>query len=101
MTNQQIITKVIGENQEYGLLMGNCEEVLAEIPSNSIGCVITSPPYWQMRKYSVNGRDADSIIGAEEKTRTICEKTYRNFRRDKKGIKIRRFSVVKPWGQIP
>ena len=66
MTNQQIISKVLGENQKNGLLTGNCEEILAEIPDDSIGCVITSPPYWQMRKYSTNGRDADSIIGDEK-----------------------------------
>ena len=35
MTNRQIISKVLNENQKNGLLMGNCEDVLAEIPDES------------------------------------------------------------------
>ena len=67
MTNRQIISKVLDKNQKNGLLTGNCEDILTEIPDESIGCVITSPPYWQMRKYHTNGNDAGSMIG-EEKT---------------------------------
>lgn len=67
MTNQQIISKVLNKNQKNGLLTGNCKDILAEIPDESIDCVITSPPYWQMRKYCSNGNEADSMIG-EEKT---------------------------------
>ena len=67
MTNRQIISKVLDENQNNGLLTGNCEDILTEIPDESIGCVITSPPYWQMRKYHANGNDASLMIG-EEKT---------------------------------
>ena len=67
MTNQQIISKVLDENQKNGLLTGNCKDILTEIRDESIDCVITSPPYWQMRKYHTNRNDADSMIG-EEKT---------------------------------
>ncbi len=67
MTNRQIISKVLDENEKNGLLTGNCKDILAEIPNESIDCVITSPPYWQMRKYRTNGNDTDSMIG-EEKT---------------------------------
>ena len=66
MTNQQIISKVLDENQKNGLLTGNCEDILAEIPDESIDCVITSPPYWQMRKYSTNGHNSDSMIGEKK-----------------------------------
>lgn len=67
MTHRQIISKVLDENGKNGLLTGNCEDILAKIPDESIDCVITSPPYWQMRKYRTNGNAADSMIG-EEKT---------------------------------
>ena len=68
MTNRQIISKVLDENQKNGLLTGNCEDILAEIPDESIDCVITSPPYWQMRKYSANGNNADLMIGEGKNT---------------------------------
>ena len=31
---------------------GNCLEVLKAMPDNYIQCVVTSPPYWGLRKYS-------------------------------------------------
>ena len=65
MTNRQLIFKVLNGNQKNGLLTGNCEDILTEFPDKSIGCVITSPPYWQMRKYHTNGNDTDSMIGEE------------------------------------
>ena len=65
MTNKRIISKVIEGNQQYGLLTGNCEDILAEIPDDSIDYAITSPPYWQMRKYSINEKDCDSVIGTD------------------------------------
>lgn len=34
------------------LLCGNCLEVLPQLEGESIQCVVTSPPYWGLRKYS-------------------------------------------------
>ena len=68
MTDIQMISKVIDGNQKYGLLTGNCEDILAKIPENSIDCVITSPPYWQMREYSISEKDCDSVIDTEKNT---------------------------------
>ena len=80
MTNQEIISKGLDQNQQNGLLMGNCEDVLAEIPDESIDCVITSPPYWQMRKYHTNGNDADSMIGEEKTPEEYVKKLAGIFR---------------------
>jgi len=33
------------------IIHGNALEVLKDLPSNSVDCVITSPPYWQKRTY--------------------------------------------------
>ena len=33
------------------IIHGNALDVLKELPSNSVDCVITSPPYWQKRVY--------------------------------------------------
>lgn len=38
------------------LIHGDCLEKLNDIDSKSIDCVITSPPYWQLRDYKVNGQ---------------------------------------------
>lgn len=33
------------------IFCGDCNEVLKDIPSNSVDLVITSPPYFQQREY--------------------------------------------------
>ncbi len=37
--------------EDYLLLNGDCSRILKEFPDESINCVITSPPYWNQRKY--------------------------------------------------
>jgi DNA modification methylase len=36
-------------------LLGDCVGVLAQLPSESVDCVITSPPYWGHREYTGGG----------------------------------------------
>jgi len=38
------------------ILIGDAAEGLRELPSSSIDCVITSPPYYQLRNYQVPGQ---------------------------------------------
>jgi DNA modification methylase len=33
------------------IIQGDCLEVLKTLPSESINCVVTSPPYWALRSY--------------------------------------------------
>lgn len=35
--------------------VGDCREVLPTLESESVECVVTSPPYWNMRDYGVEG----------------------------------------------
>ncbi|NYT61864.1 site-specific DNA-methyltransferase [Alcaligenaceae bacterium] len=42
------------------IILGDARKVLARIPSNSFRCCVTSPPYWGLRDYSIDGQ-----IGAE------------------------------------
>jgi site-specific DNA-methyltransferase (adenine-specific)/site-specific DNA-methyltransferase (cytosine-N4-specific) len=42
------------------IIIGDSRAALAELPSESIQCAITSPPYWGLRDYGINGQ-----IGAE------------------------------------
>jgi len=43
------------------LLQGDCREVLGTLPEESVQCCVTSPPYWGLRDYGVEGQ-----IGLEE-----------------------------------
>lgn len=38
------------------LLQGNCLDVLKTLPDESVQCVVTSPPYWGLRNYEVEGQ---------------------------------------------
>ena len=38
------------------IICGDCLEILKIIPSESINCCITSPPYWALRDYGVEGQ---------------------------------------------
>ena len=43
------------------ILQGDSLTKLKELESNSIDCIITSPPYWALRDYKVDGQ-----IGVEK-----------------------------------
>lgn len=34
------------------ILQGDCREVLRTLPEESVQCIVTSPPYWGLRKYA-------------------------------------------------
>ena len=38
------------------ILLGDATERLRQLPSSSIDCVITSPPYWALRDYNAEGQ---------------------------------------------
>ena len=38
------------------ILTGDCRDKLAELPAESAHCVVTSPPYWGLRDYGVDGQ---------------------------------------------
>jgi DNA modification methylase len=38
------------------ILQGDVRERLAELPSDSFDCIVTSPPYWGLRDYGVAGQ---------------------------------------------
>lgn len=38
------------------LYVGDCLAMLATMPSDSVDCVVTSPPYWGLRDYGVDGQ---------------------------------------------
>ena len=40
----------------WRVLVGDVREKLAELPDASVQCVVTSPPYWGLRDYGVEGQ---------------------------------------------
>lgn len=57
------IEEFFENKSQYIFLDGDALDVLKFIPSNSINCVITSPPYWNLREYDHNG--SAKMIGNE------------------------------------
>jgi DNA modification methylase len=43
------------------IYLGDCREVLRQLPSESVHCCVTSPPYWGLRDYGCDGQ-----IGLED-----------------------------------
>ncbi len=52
-----------GELPVNKIIHGNALSVLRKLPSDSVDCIVTSPPYWRMRNY---GEDANAVWGGEE-----------------------------------
>lgn len=70
---EQFTNKIIG---------GDSLEVLKTLPSESIDCIVTSPPYWALRDYGVRGQ-----IGLEENFEEYLEKLISVFDEIKRVLK--------------
>ena len=38
-------------DSDFSLYIGDCRQILPQLPDDSINCVVTSPPYWGLRDY--------------------------------------------------
>lgn len=57
------------------ILPGDCRDVLASLPDESVHCVVTSVPYWRQRDYGVNGQ-----LGLEQTPREYVAELVAVFR---------------------
>lgn len=48
--------KELIEKKESKIIIADAMEILQHIPSSSIDCIITSPPYWGLRDYGINNQ---------------------------------------------
>lgn len=69
------------------ILCGDCLEVLRTLPSSSIDCCVTSPPYYALRDYGVDGQ-----IGLEETPEAYIAKLSYVF--------MEVYRVLKPEGTL-
>lgn len=60
---------------DYTLIEGDVLAGLAKLPSESVQCCVTSPPYWGLRDYGVDGQ-----IGLEETLEEWIDKMVLVFR---------------------
>ena len=72
-------------SEKWKLLHGDAREMLLTLPSDSVDCCITSPPYYALRDYGYDGQ-----IGLESTPEEFIEKLVSVFR------EVRR--VLKPSG---
>ncbi len=56
MNRAKIIAPSKIELTESLVLEGDVAEVLPRLPDNSVQCVVTSPPYWGLRDYGIEGQ---------------------------------------------
>lgn len=50
----------VKEGDKYKLIHSDCLSALKELPTASVNCIITSPPYWGMRIYD-NAEDENEV----------------------------------------
>ena len=60
--------------EKGSLYLGDCLEVMRSMPSQSVNCGITSPPYWGLRDYGVDGQ-----LGLEKTPEEYVERLVRVF----------------------
>ncbi|MEM4203789.1 MAG: site-specific DNA-methyltransferase [Candidatus Methanomethylicaceae archaeon] len=66
---------LIPEDRDYLLIVGDSREVLKSIPDGYVRCVVTSPPYFNLRDYGVDGQ-----IGLEDDPRDYIAELVSIFR---------------------
>lgn len=66
------------------ILTGDCREKMRELPPKSVHTVVTSPPYWALRDYGVDGQIGleRSITQFIETMVTVFQEVYRVLRDD-------------------
>jgi len=64
------------------ILLGNAPDVLMELPDKSINCCVTSPPYWGLRDYGVEGQ-----LGLERTPGEYVERMVTVFREVRRVLK--------------
>ena len=65
------------------LFTGNCNDILKSLPSESVQCIITSPPYFNLRDYHVDGqlgqeKTPDEYIANLMEVITACKRVLKN-----------------------
>ena len=71
------------KNKNLTLYLGNSKKILQQIPNNSIDTIITSPPYYNLRKYTNSKKE----IGQEQEENLYIANLIETFLECKRIIK--------------
>lgn len=69
-------------DDSLSIYQGDCRTVLAQMPAESVQCVVTSPPYWGLRDYQVEGQ-----IGLEATPNAYVDNLAAVFREVKRVLR--------------
>ena len=72
------------------LHLGDCKEILKQLPDESVYCCVTSPPYYGLRNY-----DDDRQLGAEDTPKLYVDNLIKVFKEAVKSKKIQGFGLEK------
>jgi DNA modification methylase len=64
-----------GMTRSWRVIQGDCLDVLRSMPDESVQCCVTSPPYWGLRDYGVEGQ-----LGLEKTPELYVAKMVEVFR---------------------
>lgn len=64
------------------IITGDCLSLLRDLPTESVQCCVTSPPYWGLRDYGVDGQ-----IGAEASLEDFMARLVAVFREVRRALK--------------
>ena len=87
-----MVKEVLNGTALYCFQAGNSAALLKGLPSGSIDCVITSPPYWQQRIYDDYDGSLKDVIGNEDSPEEYVENLLGVMREVKR--------VLKPSGSL-
>ena len=73
---------VVRKPMKAKILEGNVLETLKDLPACSVQCVVTSPPYYGLRDYGMDGQ-----IGLEETPEAYVETMVNVFREVRRVLK--------------
>lgn len=73
------LRKFYMSDDRHVLIKGSCLDILSLIPSESIDCVITSPPYWNQRAYDVEEEYRHLMLGNEPSHQVYVSNIVRIF----------------------
>jgi site-specific DNA-methyltransferase (cytosine-N4-specific) len=84
MNSVKIIVPSRIEIAESMLLMGDVSDVLPRLPDECVQCVVTSPPYWGLRDYGIQGQIGleGTLAGYINKLTGVFAEVRRILKRD-------------------
>ena len=76
---EKSLDKEFFKDKSYKFIHNDCLSELSNFPSNSVNCVITSPPYWKMREYDISIKNRKYMIGNESAPEIYRDKLINIF----------------------